>query len=337
MAVNSFESILNALNNGDYQPVYFFAGEESFYGQKLLDYLEHNVLEESLRSFNQTVLYGKETNMLQILEEAKRFPMMGDKIVVIVREAQHLKASDWELLTAYLDQPQPSTILAFGYMYKKLDKRSRSGKAIKSKTVFLESEPLRDYQVIPWLEGHLKNKGFKAGTGVITAMAEQVGSDLSRLFKEVEKLDVAMGDNRQLTFHDIERYIGISKDYNNFELVAAIANRDFAKAFKILHYFSKNQKAHPVQMITGILFNFVNNLIQYHSMNGKAEKQIATALKIHPYFLKQFVAASRHYSCAQAHVMLEELLEFDRKCKGITHSSSNEFEHLREWLIKCAL
>ena len=337
MAANSFESILNALKNGDYQPVYFFAGEESFYAQQLLDYLEHNALDESERSFNQTVLYGKETNMLQILEEAKRFPMMSEKMVVIVKEAQHLKATDWELLTGYLDQPQPSTILPFGHMHKKLDKRSKAGKAIKSKTVFLESDPLRDYQVIPWLEGHLKKKGFQAGTDVVATMAEQVGSDLSRLFKEVEKLEVAMGDNRQLSAQDIERHIGISKDYNNFELVAAIARRDIAKAFKIAHYFSKNPKDHPVQMITGVLFNFVNNLIQYHSMKGTAEKQIATALKIHPYFLKQFAAASRHYSRAHAHLMLEELLEFDRKCKGVIPSSSNEYEHLREWLIKCAL
>ena len=337
MAANSFGSILSALKKGDYQPVYFFSGEESFYTQQLLDYLEHHVLDESERSFNQTVLYGKETNMLQVLEEAKRFPMLSERMLVIVREAQHLKATDWELLIGYLEQPQPSTVLAFGHMHKKLDKRSKAGKAIKSKTVFLESDPLRDYQVIPWLEDHLKSKGFQAGKDVVAAMAEQVGTDLSRLCKEVEKLDVAMGDNRQLTAQDIERHIRISKDYNNFELVAAIARRDVAKAFKIAHYFSKNPKEHPVQMITGVLFNFVNNLIQYHSMKGVAEKQIATALKIHPYFLKQFAVASRHYNSTHAHFMLEELLDFDRKCKGVIPSSSNEYEHLREWLIKCAL
>lgn len=337
MAANSFDGILRDLKAGKYAPVYFFAGEEPFYAQQLLDYIEHNALNEAERSFNQTVLYGKDTNMLQILEEAKRFPMMSDKMVVLVKEAQHLKAADWELLSGYLEQPQPSTILAFGHMHKKLDKRSKAGKAIKTKTVFLESDPLRDYQVIPWLEGQLGSKGFQANTAVVAAMAEQVGTDLSRLFKEVDKLDVAMGENRSLTPEDIERHIGISKDYNNFELVAAIAYRDMAKAFKIVYYFSKNPKEHPVQMITGILFNFVNNLIQYHSMKGKAEKQIASALKVHPYFLKQFSAAARHYNNDQAHVMLAELLEFDRKCKGVIPSSSNEYEHLREWLIKCAL
>jgi DNA polymerase-3 subunit delta len=168
-------------------------------------------------------------------------------------------------------------------------------------------------------------------------MAEQVGTDLSRLHNEIQKLDVAMGSNRQVTPEDIERHIGISKDYNNFELVAAIAERDVAKAFKIVHFFAKNPKEHPVQMITGILFNFVNNLIQYHSMKGSAEKQIASALKVHPYFLKQFNAASRHYSSAHAHEMLDELLVFDRKCKGLITSSSGEYEHLREWLIKCTL
>jgi DNA polymerase-3 subunit delta len=337
MGAYSFESIAKDLKAGKYAPVYFFAGEEPFYAQQLLQLIEKGILDESERSFNQTVLYGKETNMLQILEEAKRFPMMSERIVVVVKEAQHLKAADWELLAGYLDQPQPSTVLAFGHMHKKLDKRSKAGKAIKANTVFLESDPLRDYQVMPWLEKELGAKGFRCSSNVVAAMAEQVGTDLSRLHKEVEKLDVAMGERRDLSADDIERHIGISKDYNNFELVAAIAERNIAKAFKIVHYFSKNPKEHPVQMTTGILFNFVNNLLQYHSMQGKPEKSIASALKIHPYFLKQFAQASRHYSGAHALVMLEELLIFDRKCKGVIPSSANEYEHLREWLIKCVL
>ena len=337
MGAHSFNSIAKDLKAGKYAPVYFFAGEEPFYAQQLLQLIEKGILDESERSFNQSVLYGKETNMLQILEEAKRFPMMSERIVVVVKEAQHLKAVDWELLAGYLEQPQPSTVLAFGHMHKKLDKRSKAGKAIKANTVFLESDPLRDYQVMPWLEKELGAKGFRCSSNVIAAMAEQVGTDLSRLHKEVEKLDVAMGDRRDLSADDIERHIGISKDYNNFELVAAIAERNIAKAFKIVHYFSKNPKDHPVQMTTGILFNFVNNLLQYHSMKGKPEKSISSALKIHPYFLKQFAQASRHYNGAHALVMLEELLIFDRKCKGVITSSANEYEHLREWLIKCVL
>lgn len=337
MGAYSFESIAKDLKAGKYAPVYFFAGEEPFYAQQLLQLIEKGILDESERSFNQTVLYGKETNMLQILEEAKRFPMMSERIVVVVKEAQHLKAVDWELLAGYLERPQPSTVLAFGHMHKKLDKRSKAGKAIKANSVFLESDPLRDYQVMPWLEKELGAKGFRCSSNVVAAMAEQVGTDLSRLHKEVEKLDVAMGNQRDLSADDIERHIGISKDYNNFELVAAIAERNIAKAFKIVHYFSKNPKDHPVQMTTGILFNFVNNLLQYHSMNGKSEKSIASALKIHPYFLKQFAQASGHYNGAHALVMLEELLIFDRKCKGMIPSSANEYEHLREWLIKCVL
>ena len=337
MGAYSFDSIVKDLKAGKYAPVYFFAGEEPFYAQQLLQLIERGILDESERSFNQTVLYGKETNMLQILEEAKRFPMMSERIVVVVKEAQHLKAADWELLAGYLEQPQPSTVLAFGHMHKKLDKRSKAGKAIKSNTVFLESDPLRDYQVMPWLEKELAAKGFRCSSNVVAVMAEQVGTDLSRLHKEVEKLDVAMGDLRDLSADDVERHIGISKDYNNFELVAAIAERNITKSFKIVHYFSKNPKEHPVQMTTGILFNFVNNLLQYHSMKGKPEKAIASALKIHPYFLKQFSQASRHFSHSHALTMLEELLIFDRKCKGVIPSSANEYEHLREWLIKCVL
>ena len=180
MGAYSFESIAKDLKAGKYAPVYFFAGEEPFYAQQLLQLIEKGILDESERSFNQTVLYGKETNMLQILEEAKRFPMMSERIVVVVKEAQHLKAVDWELLAGYLERPQPSTVLAFGHMHKKLDKRSKAGKAIKANSVFLESDPLRDYQVMPWLEKELGAKGFRCSSNVVAALAEQVGTDLSR-------------------------------------------------------------------------------------------------------------------------------------------------------------
>src|SRR6056300_1983247 len=207
MATYSYESIVKDLRAKKLAPVYFFSGEESFYAQQLLEVIEKEVLDEAERSFNQSVLYGKDTNMLQILEEAKRFPMMSDHLVVVVKEPQHLKAADWELLAGYLDQPQPSTVLAFGHMHKKLDKRSKAGKAIKANTVFLESDPLRDYQVMPWLEKELGAKGFRCSSNVVAAMAEQVGTDLSRLHKEVEKLDVAMGDLRDLSADDVERHI----------------------------------------------------------------------------------------------------------------------------------
>jgi len=167
MATYSYESIVKDLRAKKLAPVYFFSGEESFYAQQLLEIIEKELLDEAERSFNQSVLYGKDTNMLQILEEAKRFPMMSERMVVVVKEAQHLKASDWELLAAYLEQPQPTTVLAFGHMHKKLDKRSKAGKAIKAKTVFLESDPLRDYQVIPWLEQRLSAKGFTASPSVV--------------------------------------------------------------------------------------------------------------------------------------------------------------------------
>lgn len=334
MATYSFESIKKDLEARKFAPVYFFSGEEPFYAQQLLDYIEKNVLDEGERAFNQSVLYGKDTNMLTILEEAKRFPMMSERVVVIVKEAQHLRVTDWEHLATYLSQPQPSTLLAFGYMHKKLDKRSKAGKAIKDKTVFLESSPLRDYQVAPWLERQLQDRGFKVSTPVVAAMAEQVGSDLSRLYNEVAKLHVAMGAERKLTPADIERHIGISKDYNTFELVAAVAYRDIAKAFKIVHYFSKNPKDNPVQLVTGVLFNFVNNLLQYHSVRGKSDTQIASTIKVNPYFVKQFHAAANHYSYDHALFMLAELLIFDRKTKGVIPSTADPYEHLREWLIK---
>lgn len=337
MGAYSFESIAKDLKSGNYQPVYFFAGEESFYADQLLHLIEHNVLDEGEKAFNQSVLYGKDTNMLQVLEEAKRFPMMSERVVVVVKEAQHLKTADWELLAGYLEQPQPTTLLAFGHMHKKLDKRSKAGKAIKAGTVFLESDPLRDYQVIPWLEKSLKKYGFHTSTEVVAVMAEQVGTQLSRLHNELEKLNIAMGEDRQLTRDAVEKHIGISKDYNNFELVAAIAERNVAKAFTIVKSFKANPKEHPVQMLVGVLYNFVSNLIQYHGMAGQSDSAIAKALRVHPYFVKQFHMASKHYSSTHARFMLEELLQFDRKCKGVIPSNANEYEHLREWIIKCCM
>lgn len=337
MAAHSFESIRADIQKKSFAPVYFFSGEEPFYAQQLLEAIERHALDESERDFNQTVLYGKDTDMLAILAEAKRFPMMSERVVVIVKEAQHLKNTDLDLLVSYLDQPQPSTVLAFGYMHKKLHKGTKAGKAIKAKTVFLESDPLRDYQVIPWLEKQLKAKKFQATPQVVAAFAEQAGTDLSRLHNEVAKLDVAMGSDRILTGEAIEKHIGISKDYNNFELIDAIAQRNLAKAMTIVHYFSKNPKDHPVQLATGLMFNFINNLLKYHSLKQQGGSNMASAMKIPPFLLKQYDAAARHYSFAHANHMLHELLIFDRKSKGVIPSSADPYEHLREWLIKCTL
>ena len=337
MALHSFESIRTDIQKKSFAPVYFFSGEEPFYAQQLLEAIEKTALDEGERDFNQTVLYGKDTDMLSILAEAKRFPMMSERVVVIVKEAQHLKTSDLDLLATYLEQPQPSTVLAFGYMHKKLHKGTKAGKAIKAKTVFLESDPLRDYQVIPWLEKQLKAKNFQASPQMIAAFAEQVGTQLSRLHNEVAKLDVAMGSDRVLTGEAIEQHIGISKDYNNFELIAAISQRNLAKVLTIVHFFSKNPKDHPVQMATGLMFNFVNNLLKYHSLKQQGGSNMASAMKMAPFMLKQYDTAARHYSFAHAHLMLHELLIFDRKSKGVIPSSAEPYEHLREWIIKCTL
>ncbi|MCT4623721.1 MAG: DNA polymerase III subunit delta, partial [Schleiferiaceae bacterium] len=240
----TYEAILSELKQKKYRPVYFLAGEEPYYIDKIVDFIEHQILDESEKGFNQSVLYGKETDMQTVISEAKRYPMMAPYQVVIVKEAQHLKIT--EALMSYGQNPQPTTILVFAYKGKKVDKRGKVGKFVASKLAYMETKKMYDDKVPSFVESQVREAGFSVSPKAAVLLAENVGNDLSRIHNEVEKLKLVLEPGAAVNAHVIEKNIGISKDYNNFELQKAIGNKDILKANTIIKQFSKDPSHHSI-------------------------------------------------------------------------------------------
>ena len=247
--------IINEIKSGTIKPVYFFMGEEPYYIDKLTEYIEENILTDDEKGFNQTVLYGRDVSIEEIVSSAKRYPMMADRQVIIVKEAQELSRTI-DKLENYLENPQQTTLLVFAYKYKTLDKRKKVTKLLEKTGVVYESKKLYENQVGEWLRRVLQGKGFSIEPKAVAILVEFLGTDLSRISKEIEKLQIILPKGHTISAKDIEENIGFSKDYNNFELRKAIGEKDQLKAYKIAHYFSQNPKDNPLVVTTGLVFGF---------------------------------------------------------------------------------
>jgi len=327
------KQILTDLKNKVYHPIYFLCGEEPYYIDLVADYIEDHVLDEAEREFNQTVVYGKETDLLTVISEAKRYPMMANHNVVIVKEAQHLD-KELDKLEPYLDQPTPSTILVFCFKYKSLDGRKAVSKKIKKQAVFLESKKLYDNQVPQWIEGFLKSKRYTITPHASALIAEFLGTNLSKVANELNKLTINVPQGSNITPEIVEQNIGISKDFNSFELNKAIGTRNILKANQIVYHFSKNQKDHPIQMTIGILYNFFTNLLTFHYTKDKSRNNVASALRISPFFVQEYQVAAQNYSIKKAVKVIEYLRDYDLKSKGVDNTSTDGGELLKELVFK---
>lgn len=328
----TYDAIVKDLKAKKYKPMYFLAGEEPFYIDKVTQYLEHHVLEESERSFNQTVLYGKETDMNTVLSEAKRFPMMAPYQVVIVKEAQHLKLTD-ELL-AYAKNPQPTTILVFAYKGKKIDKRSKAGKYISANHVYLETKKMYDSKIPEFVEIEMRHRGFLVSPKAAVILAESIGNDLSRIYKEIEKLSIILEEGAQITAEVIEKNIGISKDYNNFELQKALATRNVVKANTIIKQFSMDPKNHSMIPTVSLLFGFFSKLLLYNALKDKSQGNVARELKVNPYFVKDYAQAAQIYNIKRCTKIISFLREYDLKSKGVDSGQTSQYDLMRELVFK---
>lgn len=328
-----FNNILKDLKNKVYHPVYFLTGEEPFYIDKITDYIEANVLDESEKDFNQSVLYGKETDMMTIVGAAKRYPMMANHNVVIVKEAQHL-SREIEKLDSYLDNPTTSTILVFCYKYKKVDGRKTIGKKLKKKTVFLETKKLYDNQVPDWIGSYLKSKKYSITPPAALLIADSVGTDLSKIVNELNKLTINVTEGNSIDPKTVEKYIGISKDYNNFEFNKALGNKDIVKANKIVMHFAKNEKEHPLVLTVGMLYSYYSNLLKVHYAKDKSQNGLASALGVNPYFVQDYKSAAQNYNIKKLVKVIEYLREYDLKSKGVNNISTNHGELLKELTFK---
>jgi DNA polymerase III subunit delta len=328
MAV-TYDDIISDLKKRIFRPVYFLAGEEPYYIDLITDYIEEKVLPESEKAFNQIVLYGDDTNIASIIDTARRFPMMASHQVVLIREAQTLKKIDD--LVIYLEKPLLSTILVFSYKYKTLDKRTRLYKELNKHNAYFESARLRDYQIPGWIEKYLMAKGIRIDPDAGAMLAEFLGSDLHRIVNELDKLIITMPQGKPvIKAAMIEKNIGISKEYNNFELQKAIGEKDILKANMIIHHFAGNPKDNPLNLTIASLFSFFSHLLTYHYLTDKSKNNVAAVLKINPFFVKDYESSASRYNITKTVRIIDLLRTYDMKSKGFGDPGTDPGDLLRE-------
>lgn len=325
--------IVNEIKQGNIKPIYFFMGEEPYYIDKLTEYIEDNILTEDEKGFNQMVLYGKDVSVEDVISNAKRYPMMSERQVVIVKEAQELSRTI-EKLESYAMNPQLTTILVFAYKYKTLDKRKKITKLLEKAGLVYESKKLYENQVGDWIKRVLSGKGYSIEPKAAAMLVEFLGNDLSKISNELDKLAIILPKGSTITSKTIEDNIGISKDYNVFELRKAIGERDQLKAYKIADYFAQNPKDNPLVMTTGLVFGFFSQILQYHGLKDKSPGNAAKMLKVNPYFLKDYDVALRNYPMKKVSAIVGTLRDIDVKSKGVGANAIPQSDLLKEMLVK---
>lgn len=334
--MKELNSILKSIKNKTLSPIYFFHGEEPYYIDKAVKSFENDILSEEEKAFGQTIVYGKDTNLGEILSLAKQFPMFGELNIIIVKEAQDLKIKEEEqkAFEQYIENPVPTTLLVFAHKHKKIDARKKFAKLLKKANQIFFSEPVRDYQLANWITDECNALHIKTAPNIAHLLAEYLGNDLSRISNELNKIKLILKEGEVLDGNLVEMHIGISKEYNIFELQNALGAKDESKAFKIVHYMGKNPKSNPIVKNIGALFNFFSKVILFHTMQGSNPNEIATELGVHPFFVKDYAQASRLYPLKHATRVISILREIDLKNKGLGANQTPDEELLKELVYK---
>ncbi len=308
-------------------------GEEAYYVDKISEYIAKNILSEEEKAFNQTVMYGKDYDAAAVINVAKRFPMMSEYQVVIVREAQDLGNIDD--LIYYVSQPLRSTILVLCYKHKKFDKRKKLYKEIDNKGIIFESKKLYEDKIPAWIDQHLKSRGYSIIPQASLLLTEHLGNDLQKIDMELEKLIITLTDEeKQISSKHIEKNIGISKDFNNIELQKALVDKNALKAFRIVDYFGHNQKNNPIALTITSLYFFFNKVFLYSVIKDKSRQNIAGKLKIHPFFVTEYQKAAQVFKPPKTSQIIHLLREYDLKSKGVGNLSGTPHELLKELVYK---
>lgn len=328
----TFEQIIKDLKNKIYKPIYLLMGEESYYIDKITNYIEKNVLSDSEKDFNQHIFYGKDSNVYNIDNTCKRFPMMANHQVVIVKEAQNLK--DIDKLVFYAGKPLKSTILVLNYKYKSLAKNKKIYKEIAKTGVVFESKKLYDNKIPAWITNYLRNENFSIEPVAAALLTEYLGTNLSKIANELDKLVISLPAGSKITNKNIEENIGISKDFNNFELQNAIIKKDVLKANRIVNYFDRNQKENPIILTINSLYFFFRKLLIYNALTDKSQRNVAASLQINPYFVKDYQQAAGVYNMRKTVFVISLLREYDMKSKGYNNISAGAGDLLQELVFK---
>ncbi len=328
----TYEQILSDIHKKRFAPVYFLTGEEPYFIDMISDIIENEVLEESDRAFNQIVLYGRDVDVETIANHARSFPMMGERMVVIVKEAQDVK--NLESFEAYLDTIPETTLLVFAYKYKKFDKRKTLAKKIDKKGVWFESKRLYDSNIPSWIQSYLKADGYSITPKATQMLADFLGTDLHKIANELKKLAIALPKNKSIDDTDVERNIGISKDYNVFELQNAIGSRDVLKANRIVNYFGDNGKDNPLLVTAITLYGYFAKILKLHLASDKSQGALASLLGVNPFFVRDYQTAARNYPPQICVRNISILREFDMKSKGYENGEVSEKDLYREMIFK---
>jgi len=332
---DEYKKLMAELRGGTFRPVYILHGEEGFFIDRIAEEVERLALQEHERDFNQTILYARDTDADQLKDTCLRYPMMAERQLVIVRELQAWRIDQVEKLEPYLAKPTPTTVLVLCYKHKKIDGRKSILKtAAKGGAAVLTSDKLREEKLPEVLMGFAKGQKRKLGAAEAQLLASHLGSDLGKAVKEVEKLCLVTEEGGAITSEVIQRFVGISKDYNVFELQNAIGARDAAKAQRIANHFAANPKENPLPLTIGALNNFFSKLAMVHQLQGRPQNEMAAAMKVNPYFLKDYLAQARNYSLGKVVEAQRHLRACDLRSKGLGGDGANPGELLRELLAK---
>jgi DNA polymerase III, delta subunit len=329
-----FDQILSDLKSKVYKPVYFLMGEESYFIDEISDFITKEVLTDDEKVFNQVILYGKDIDAVAIIDASRRFPMMARYQVVIVKEAQNIR--NIEELIHYVEKPLKSTILVVNYKYKTLDKRKKLYSSIeKNGGVVLSSDKIYEDKVPGWISKYLTQRGYAIAPEAAAMIAEFLGNDLSKVVNELNKLLITMPANsKKITADMVEKNIGISKEFNNFELQKSLVARDVLKSNRIIDYFEKNPKDNPMVLTISSLFSFFTKVFTYHFLKDKSKGAVASALKINPYFVSEYELAAKRYGPPKLVEIISLLREYDLKSKGIGNSSATDGDLLKEMIFR---
>jgi DNA polymerase-3 subunit delta len=326
-----FDPIIQNLKKKIIHPIYLLQGEEPYYIDEISNYIEKNVLTEAEKGFNQTVFYGKDSNAVTIAESCLRFPMMAQKQVIIVKEAQSL--AKIEVLTSYAEKPLASTVLVLNYKYKSLDSRTKLAKAIKKNGVVFTSEKIKEWKLPNWIDSYLAARDFTITPQAAQLLTSYLGADLGKVANELNKLIIAVKNTNKITADHIEKNIGLSKEYNLFELQNALGERNIFKANQIIQYFGANPNTNPIQRTIPTLFGFFSNMFAYHFLKDKSEGNVAAQLGMHPFAAKNVISAAKKYTPTKLYEIIGILREYDMKSKGFDTSGAVSTGDLQKEMI----
>jgi len=329
--------VIADLKNGKYAPVYFLQGDEPFYIDEISNFIEKNGIDEAHKGFNQVVMYGRDHNMGSILTQAKRYPMMSERQVVIVKEAQNISDINNEagskLLSAYLSNPLATTILVFAYKNKTMDGRKALGKELDKKAVLVTSKKIYDNQLPEWVANYCKDNGHSIRQKAVMLIAESVGNDLSKIANEITKMLINFTGHTEINEEHVQKYIGISKDYNVFELQNALGKRNVLKANTIINYFEQDPKGNPIIPIIALLFSYYSKILLVHHSKDKSDRAIAAKLKVNPFFAKDYIMASKNYKLGSTILAIQAIHQADMQSKGIEGGSATQGQILKELIF----